>query len=164
MKNSSVYTAPTVDPSSAVYVFDGTMASSHVLRRGDLSVYATATYQGTVLSADALNLFSSGNVILQHVSTTTQGSSPQALLMAGQGVSGVYQPLGGANAATPSTWSSGEICSQSMVVVGVVGAVVIQEVMEAHCESGWESSCDGSCAASVGSMVQLVDPVALVGG
>ena len=168
-KNSSLAKAPSFNSKSKVLVYDMTMSSQHVRRFGDLSVYSKMNYRGSIISADALNMWVSGGVIVESSITGFHSPSPEPNLTSlspGQGTTGVYQPLGGGSStAPPPNWQSGKICAQSMVVVGVVGSVVIQEVVNAGCEAGWESFCDSSsCSGTVGSTVNMVDPVALVGG
>jgi hypothetical protein len=51
-----------------------------------------------------------------------------------------------------------------MVVSGVNGPVVEQEVSSAECTDGWASYCGSDCAASAGSTVTMLDPLALIGG
>ncbi len=165
--SSTVVKTPTVNAQSTVLVLDAKLDSRVVHAYGNLSIYSTLDYRGSTLSADALDMFSTGGVIAQTSITAFHSASLNPTLKVGQGVAGVYQPLGGGGTSSPppSNWKSGKVCSQGMVVVGVVGAVVIQEVMNADCEAGWESYCDPVvCSSSVGGMVQMVDPVALIGG
>jgi hypothetical protein len=116
--------------------------------------------------ADAVNLVRIDGVVCQRfLLIDTPGGSPGTTLqVSGSTHAGgvVIQPIGGTTA--PATWSAGEICSQSTQFVGFVGGAAIEEVVEAHCESGWDAYCDPGCAASVGSTITLVDPGVLVGG
>jgi hypothetical protein len=167
-KGATVTQAPSFNSQSKVLVFDMTMPSKHVHRFGDMSVYAKVDYRGSIISADALNLWVSGGVIVESDITGFHSPAPAPslnTLSPGQGTTGVYHPLGGGSGSPPPpSWKSGSVCAQAMVVVGVVGSVVVQEVVSADCESGWESYCDSSCSATVGKMINMVDPVALVGG
>jgi len=167
-KGATLKNTPTFNAQSKVLVYDLTMPASHVKRFGDLSVYSKVDYRGSIISADALNLWTSGGVIVESQITGyhTPAQQPSlATLNVGQGSTGVYTPLGGSSTSAPApAWQSGMVCAQSMVVVGVVGSVVVQEVVGADCEAGWESYCDAGCAATVGQTVNMVDPVALVGG
>ena len=167
-KGATVTTAPnTFNAQSKVLVFNMTMPSKYVYRFGDLSVYSKVNYRGSIISADALYMWVSGGVIVESDITGIRSPAPSPSLNSlnpGQGTTGIYQALGGSGSPPPPSWKSGMVCAQAMVVVGVVGSVVVQEVMSADCESGWESYCDGSCSATVGKMINMVDPVALIGG
>ena len=161
-KQAKISTAPTVNSNSAVMVFDGTMKANYVKRFGSLSIYGTGSYRGTVMTADALNLFDVGGVI---VSSFNSASKTSGSFSAGALNSGSYKPLGGSATPPPSSWSSGQVCSQTMATAGVSGAVVTQEVVSANCSSGWDSYCSGpACSATVGTTIQIIDPVGLIGG
>jgi hypothetical protein len=164
-KNATLVKSPTVQAQSTVLVLDTQLDSRFVHTYGDLSVFTTLDYRDSTISADAVDLFSSNGVIVQTSITAFHSPAANPTLKLGQGVAGVYQPLGNTGGLPPSNWKSGKVCSQGMVVVGVVGAVVVQEVVAASCDAGWESSCDpAACASSIGGTVQMVDPVALIGG
>ena len=164
--NSSIVKTPSLGSQAAVYVYDGTLDPQHVHRFGDLSVYATVDYGGSIISADAVNLGIVGGVIVEHsIIAFNTASSPSPSLVFGQGTTTVYQPLGGSTGAPPpQSWTSSKICQQEMVVSGVNGPVVEQEVSSAECTDGWSSYCGSDCAASAGSTVKMLDPLALIGG
>jgi hypothetical protein len=161
-KNSTIVQVPAAVAPGVVYVYDGTMNPNQVHLKGDLSIYATTVnVVGPVNTADAVNLASIDGVIVEQFLT----SPPQPFLSFGMPTSGVYQPLGGSSGPPPpATWESGKICEQSMVVAGVNGPVVLQEVVAADCASGWSSYCGTDCTSSVGSTVEILDPLALIGG
>lgn len=165
-KNSTTVTTTTFDPQAVVYVFDGTMKPQSVHFYGDLSLYATTVNgQGPVISADAVNLASVGGVVVEQFLTSINNSPPNISPIYGTKTSGVYQPLGGTGAPPPAaTWTSGKICEQTMVVAGVNGPIVLQEVTDADCKDGWASFCGSDCTSSVGQTVQMLDPLALIGG
>jgi hypothetical protein len=165
-KNASLVKSPTVQSQSVVLVLDTELDSRFVHAYGDLSVFTVLDYRGSSISADAVDLFSIGGLVVQSSITAFHSPAANPSLMPGQGVAGVYQPLGGGSGGLPpSNWKSGKVCSQGMVVVGVAGAVVVQEIVTAGCVSGWESFCDPvACSGSIGGTVQMVDPVALIGG
>lgn len=165
-KNSSIVKTPTLGAQAVVYVFDGTLDPQYVHRFGDLSVYSTVDYRSSIVSADAVNLGVVGGVIVEHsIIAFTTTSTPNPSLVFGQGTTTVYQPLGGSTGAPPpQSWTSSKICAQQMVVSGVNGPVVEQEVSSAECTDGWSSYCGSDCAASAGSTVTMLDPLALIGG
>ena len=165
-KNSTIVKTPAVDPQAAVYVYDGTMNPEHVHRFGDLSLYSTTVNElGPVISADALNLASVDGVVVEQFLTSMNSGPPIFSPVFGTKTSGVYQPLGGSSGTPPpATWASGKICEQSMIVAGVNGPIVLQEVIAADCKDGWASFCGTDCTSSVGKTVQMLDPLALIGG
>lgn len=165
-KGSSIVKTPSLGAQAAVYVFDGTLNPQHVHRYGDLSVYSTVDYRSSIVSADAVNLGVVGGVIVEHtVLSLNSASTPNPSLVAAEGTISVYQPLGGSTGTPPpQSWTSSKICAQQMVVSGVNGPVVEQEVSSAECTDGWASYCGSDCAASAGSTVKMLDPLALIGG
>ena len=164
-KNATISQSPTAVSQSVVYIFDGTLNPKHVHRLNDLSVYATVDYRSSIISADAVNLASIDGVVVEHILTAFHSAKPNPSLVFGQGSSGVYKPLGGPSGTPPPpTWVSGKVCAQGMIVGGVNGPVVYQEVVSADCEDGWASYCGSDCTSSVGSTVQMLDPLALIGG
>lgn len=164
-KNSTIVRPPTFNAQSVVYVFDGTMNPQHVHRFGDMSIYSTLDYRDSIVSADAVNLASVGGVVVEHQLISYKSANPNPSLVFGQGSSGVYTPLTGSTGTPPPpTWVSGKVCTQGMVVSGVTGAVVLQEVITAECEDGWATFCGSDCTSSIGSTIQMLDPLALIGG
>jgi hypothetical protein len=118
-----------------------------------------------VISADATNLASVDGVVVEQYLTSINSAPPNISPVYGTKTAGVYQPLGGTSSPPPAaTWTSGKICEQTMVVAGVNGPIVLQEVTDADCKDGWASFCGTDCAASVGQSVQMLDPLALIGG
>jgi len=51
-----------------------------------------------------------------------------------------------------------------MMVAATIGPVIVQEVVDAGCEEGWDAYCDPGCAATIGTTVETLDPGALIGG
>jgi len=169
-KGAKVVSAPTIDPVAKVTIYDGSMKASTVKRFGSISLYGTAAYRGTIVSADALNLFDVNGVVVSRFMSNSgggggSGSQNNGPFTPGVMGTGAYKPLTPSGQAPPASWAGGQVCSQSMITAGVVGAVVTQEVVSASCANGWDSYCDGAaCAGTVGSTVRVVDPLALIGG
>ena len=66
---------------------------------------------------------------------------------------------------SPDGWISGALCYQDVEVVGFVGAVVTQQVVNAYCQQCWDGYCDPiGCSGSVGSTIDTLDPGVLIGG
>ena len=164
-KNAKLGSAPTVSSTAAITIFDGTMKSNQVKRFGSLSIYGTGSYRGTVVSADALNLFDVGGVIVSRFVTSSASAANKNKSSWGNISTGAYKPLTGGGQAPPPSWAGGSVCSQTLATAGASGSVVSQEVVSAGCATGWDSYCDGAaCAATVGSTIKLVDPISLIGG
>jgi len=105
-------------------------------------------------SATALNLTS----FLGH--TLSIEPSP---ISVGHGEGVINRPIE-SGSAIPGDWSGGEICWQKTTLVGVNGASIIYEVEDAACEQ-MDTYCKPvDCEATVGSIIELVDPGALIGG
>lgn len=72
-------------------------------------------------------------------------------------------PLDG-EVGVPIEWEAGKICFQLSEIVGTVGNSVIHQVVQAECESGWDTYCASDCPATVGNTFTTVDPGSLLGG
>jgi hypothetical protein len=159
--NANVKVVSGTTAGSLVKVFDGTFDPLHVTRFGSLSLYVTVSSQGQVVAADAVNLIDRDGVIVEFRLLPVLGVSSS-----GQpGVSyvqGVYEPI--SSGAMPGEWRPGEICAQNLAIAGTLGPVIIQEVVSAACESGWDAYCDPACPATVGTTVEVLDPSGLIGG
>lgn len=64
----------------------------------------------------------------------------------------------------PVDWQSGKVCFQMSEVVGVTGTTVTHQVVEADCESGWDTYCESDCEMTVGTTFTTIDPGSLLGG
>ncbi|WP_145194362.1 hypothetical protein [Planctomycetes bacterium Poly30] len=77
----------------------------------------------------------------------------------------IRQPIPPASGPSiPTTWIPGAVCFQRSVTVGGNGAVVLKQIVEANCLSGWDTFCASDCSSSVGSTFRTIDPAALLGG
>ncbi len=153
---------PSHDPNAVLAVLEARLPARPLHLVGQLSLFSTvAGPSGIVQSASAINLVSVEGVILERDVSYFLNSSTGAP-QTGAGAGGLYRPLGG---SIPSTWSQGQVCAQTLSVVGVDGPVVTQEVEDANCEDALDGACSpGGCSASIGTTVRIMDPVALVGG
>jgi hypothetical protein len=146
-----------------IYVLDPVIPTLNVLHQGSFSLGATISYAGSPVAADAANLAVAGGELFEQVILGVAAGTPEPVMNVGLGIGGVYRPIGSGNSGGGS-YVTGEICAQTTMVVGVVGAIVTQEVVDADCVPGWETSCAPGCASSVGSTLRTIDPAALVGG
>ena len=163
---SALHTVPSNDPNSLVIILAVQLDASPLHQVGSLSLFSTiAGADGVVAGASAIDLVSVQGVIMERRTSYDEGyasaaapGSPQT----GAGAGGLYLPLGG---NIPSTWNQGQVCAQTLSVVGVEGPVVTQEVDDAGCEDSLEGACSpGGCGATVGTTVRVMDPIALIGG
>jgi hypothetical protein len=152
----------------AIVVLDPVLSEGWVKSRGGLSMFAILSSGGQYLAADTATLVAVDNQLFERVLGSTslfaansaQSGAPQA----GTPVGGVYRPLtaGGGNSSASNY--PGQICAQTTMVLGVVGALVTQEVVEAGCVDGWDAHCTAGCAGTVGKTIKSIDPAALIGG
>lgn len=156
-----VVVVPGSAPGSRVAVLEVPIHPAAVHAIGELTFMGMVgrASTGTVVAADARTIHSDGTLVylLQNHVGATSG-------MVQQGPGSVYLPIppGGSN-DIPVTATPGEICFQATQVVGVVGPVLVQEVVSADCLSDWDAHCRPDCAATVGDTFRAVDPTVLVG-
>ena len=137
---------------------------------GTITVFAMIGHVGSghYEVASSVDFIYRGGVICLRI--PTRSISPSQSLPGGTGgTSGgstdVHFPIPpGGEDEIPIDWVSGEICQQRSTVVASNGAVLIREIIEADCESGWDSYCDPGCAGSIGQTYESIDPVILIGG
>ena len=137
---------------------------------GELTVFAMLGYQGSSQYdvASTTNFTYRSGVICLRIATLS--TAPSASLQGGTGATGgrtndVHIPIPpGGEDEIPVDWVAGEICQQRSSVVASNGAVIVREVVEADCETNWDSYCDPGCAGSIGATYESIDPVILIGG
>lgn len=154
---------PGHEPGSTIVVLDPVLPTAAMQVTGSLSFFATLAGGGQYLAADALNLTLVDGDIFEHVVTGYHTGVPDPDLSVGMGVGGVYQPLGSGSPGSGNA-TQGEICAQTTIIVGMVGAVITQEVVAADCVPGWDAYCSRGCADTVGSTIKMIDPATLIGG
>jgi hypothetical protein len=101
--------------------------------------------------------------LFEHVITGIRGSDGDPDYTFGTGVKGVYKPLGPGSQPQPVQSTPGQICAQTTVVVGVLGAVITEEIIAADCVPGWDAHCSAGCQGTVGGTIRFVDPATLLG-
>jgi hypothetical protein len=143
---------------STVLVIDAPVDPLLVQRFGSLSFFTTLSNQGKVTNAGVVNVAWKG-LMLEYIVDPVPNAAPAR--HAGMSI-GRYEPID--PAAVPIDWVPDSICAQAMSIAASVGPVVIQEVIEADCEAGWDAFCDPACPATVGTTVESLDPGALIGG
>jgi hypothetical protein len=145
-----------------VYVLDPVVSARSVQIKGGFSLCATLAQAGNYLAADAVNLTVVNGEIFEQVILGYHTPVPDPDLNVGLGIGGVYRPI--QSGSGTAAYSQGEICAQTTVIVGVVGALVTQEVVSANCVPGWDAHCSPGCSATIGSTLKTIDPATLIGG
>lgn len=161
--DAQVTILPAREAGELVVVFDSALESSLVRRAGSLSFFSAISQEGFLVSADsALVRIIDEEIVWRQPLLRGPGADNTSLLPTPQqGAGAVYRPLGG---SMPANWQEDQICLQKTMVVGVVGAVILQEVVSADCDEGWDAYCPPSCKGTVGSTVEILDPAVLIGG
>lgn len=94
--------------------------------------------------------------------------------VAGPGGPGTAQPSGDISihqpippkgeGGVPIDWEAGKVCYQTSAVTGTSGALVIHEIVSAHCDEALDTYCESDCPGTVGSSFQTIDTGVLLGG
>ncbi len=146
---------------SSVMVIDGAVSPAHVYRFGSLSFYTTLADGGPPVVAAVVNVADKEGVIVEYTVSPTIAPLAQRGQPSAATGEAKYSPI---DSEVPPDWIPGEICAQTTAVAATAGPVIIQEVLQAGCEDGWDAYCDPNCSATVGSTIESVDPAALIGG
>jgi hypothetical protein len=144
---------PTGTGSDAIYLLETPIPESLVLALGNSAIYATYSPPGatTVETASAINLMAINGVVTQ----ITGGTG---------GTGTTYRPLSD-DPDIPATWTPAQVCVQNLSTVGVVGAVLQQQVDSAACESlETNAYCPPDCSNLTGTTQEIIDPLGLIGG
>jgi hypothetical protein len=150
-------------PGSRLVILDPVVSSSNVQQLGSMSFFATLSANGQSVAAGVLNLASVNGEFFVHMLTDVRGDLDDPAFTFGSGAKGVYKPLTAGPGPQPLQSTPGQICAQTTVIVGVLGAVITEEVIAADCVPGWDAHCSGGCHGTVGSTVKFIDPSSLVG-
>lgn len=148
-------------------VFDPIVPQSFALARGGLAMFVTVSNNGSYVAAGSMSLAVADGELFERVEVDLSQLAASSLqagsAQPGATQGGVFRPLtaGGGSSASQS---AGRICAQSTMILGVVGALVTQEVVDAGCVDGWDAHCTPGCAATIGMTVKSIDPAALIGG
>lgn len=146
---------------STLLVIDAPFDPKLVQRFGSLSFFTTLSSKGKVTDAGVVNVAWKDALLVEYVVEPIPGPVPSRQ-HSGPTAQGHYEPID--PTTVPKEWLPDQICAQTMIIAASVGPVVIQEVVEADCESGWDAYCDPACPATVGTTVETLDPGALIGG
>ena len=146
---------------SSILVVDSPLDPTLLERFDSISFYALISSNGKKVDAGVTDLALMDGIVVEYtsgdiISSTVGGSSGHS-----QASTSFYGPV---DADSILEWTPGEICGQITAVAATMGPVIVEEVVDAACEPGWDSYCDPGCAASVGETLQRIDPVALING
>jgi len=112
-----------------------------------------AKANGMFLSGGTLDLTQSGGVLSQIKGQSAGG---------GLGAGAALVPLT-PTPELPETFTPGLVCLQDTLLVGSEDGALIYEVQSADCVTSF-TSCSSDCATTSGSLIEVLDPLALVGG
>jgi len=146
---------PGASSGDLIYLLESPIPESLIMSLGSTGLFATFTQAGSAVTthASALNLKGINGVVSQVVQSPGSGGS-----------SGVYRPLAD-DPNIPLTWNPAQGCVQTLSTVGVVGAVLQQQVDNAQCDPiTADSYCPPDCSNLTGTLQELVDPLGLIGG
>jgi hypothetical protein len=159
-KNATITNSPGKVVGSAVSVIDAPLDPLLLVRFGSLSFFTViSNTQGKKVSAGVANLALKHGVVVQYIPANTTSIAAMSSRSHSPAPTSYYGPV---NANAILEWTPGEICGQTTAVAATIGPVVVNEVVAAGCEAGWDSYCDPGCAATVGDTFNSVDPVALI--
>ncbi len=144
-------------------VLDPVVPEQFVIANGGLAMWATVSSSSHFLAAGSLSVGVVDGQLFQRVVieanplvTAMQQTTPA------QG--GVFRPLLRGGAGSSASQLPGQICAQTTMTLGVVGALVTSEVVDAGCVEGWDAHCTPGCAATIGMTIKSIDTAALIGG
>ncbi|MBM3855592.1 MAG: hypothetical protein FJ399_20980 [Verrucomicrobia bacterium] len=144
-------------------VIDPVVPAAFAHARGGLTMFVTVANGAHYLAAGSMSLTVIDGELFEHVRLDSNALASNSLQTTSvQG--GVFRPLTAGGSGTSASQFPGRICAQSTMVLGVVGALVTQEVVDAGCVEGWDAHCTPGCAATVGMTIKTIDPAALIGG
>jgi hypothetical protein len=156
---STLVEVPIFGSPDKVFVFQATLPVFPLALYGSGSLYSTIAVNAPgapVIAAAALNLLIHENTVLELINLPTLSSS-------GSSSSGgsLYRPLSpGGN--IPTSWAVGQVCVQQTQSVGTAGSVEILQVVSASCQP-YDGYCPTSCSNLVGTTVEVVNPLGLIG-
>jgi len=156
-QNATFTNLPGKSIGSAILVIDAPLDPLLLVRFESLSFYSSIAVNGKKVGAGVVNLALKRGVEVEYI--------PSGILAVGVGRATLSNSFyGPVDTNAVLEWVPGEICGQTTAVAATMGPVIVEEVIEAACEPGWDSYCDPGCAASVGETIQSIDPAALIIG
>jgi hypothetical protein len=145
---------------STVFIVDSPLDPTLLERFDSISFFSLIQSNGKKVDAGVTDLALIDGVVVEYVIGNIISSSSGRPGTAAPTM-GTYGPV---DADTVLEWTPGEICGQTTAVAATMGPVIIEEVVDAGCEPGWDSYCDPGCASTVGETQQRLDPIGLIIG
>lgn len=146
---------------SSVLVVDSPVEQSLLERFPSISFFSLISSNGKKVDAGVTDLALIDGILVEYTHGSLISSSVGGSTGPSQAQTSFYGPV---DADSILEWTPGEICGQVTAVAATLGPVIVEEVVDAACEPGWDSYCDPGCAATVGDTLQRIDPVALING
>jgi hypothetical protein len=157
---STLIEVPIFGTPDKVFVFQATLPVFPLALYGSGSLYSTIAVNSPgapVIAAAALNLVFHEDTVLELINLPTLSSSSSSSSSGGS----LYRPLSPAG-DIPTSWTVGQVCVQQTQSVGTAGAVEILQVVSASCQP-YDGYCPTSCPNLVGTTVEVVNPLGLIG-
>lgn len=147
------------NPSDLVAVVDIQLPEVLVHDLGDVSTFATVTPEGSTPVAAATGNFASqaGTVVQATPQMPLPGTPPGSRRA-------IYRPIEDEE-NVPSKMVPGQVCVQVSQVIGSHGSALRELVSQASCEPTEGGYCSISeCGQLVGTTLDVLDPLSLIGG
>lgn len=157
---STLVEVPIFGTPDKVFVFQATLPVFPLAIYGSGSLYSTIAVNAPnapVIAAAALNLLFYEDTVLEVIDQATLSSSGSSSSSGGS----LYRPLS-PGGDIPTSWTVGQVCVQQTQSVGTAGAVEILQVVSASCQP-YDGYCPTSCPNLVGTTVEVVNPLGLIG-
>ena len=140
-----------------------TLSDATLQMTGQMGLLAAMHSNATLLAYDNIILLRDPGSEARGIQAQVAASDPQDPVSQydqfPHGLSALFDP------PAPEPPVSNSICVHTVQVVGVEGAVIIQEVVGAECIDGFEEAClPTECASALFSQIRTVNAVALIGG
>lgn len=130
-----------------------------------VSPLAPQSFRLLVYSPQSKELRITGQIPFANLEAVTGQAPPSALSASGvqshAAKSGlIYRPI---KPQTQNPPLANQLCVQGTIVVGQSGATQLLLIESSSCQPG-PSSCSASCPNEVGNVIEVMDPLALIGG
>ena len=146
---------------STLFVIDSPLDPTLLERFDSLSFYSLVSSNGKKVDAGVTDLALIDGIVVEYTAGSLIAAATGGAGGPSQAATSFYGPV---DADSIIEWAPGEICGQVTAVAATMGPVIVEEVVDAACEPGWDSFCDPGCSATVGDTLERIDPLALING